>query len=87
MIGATVVGPRAGEALAELTLAVRRGLRATDLAGTIHPYPTWGDGPWNAAVADVRARLATRPARAALRAVVAARRVARPSRRRSRPEE
>lgn len=85
--GATVVGPRAGEALAELTLAVRRGLRATDLAGTTHPYPTWGDGPWNAAVADVRARLATRPARAALRAVVAARRRARPSRRRSRPEE
>lgn len=81
--GATVVGPRAGEVLAELTLAVRRGLRATDIAGTTHPYPTWGDGPWNAAVADVRARLATRPARALLRGVVVARRYIR----RPRPEE
>lgn len=74
VVGATVVGPRAGEVLAELTLAVRRGLRARDLAGTTHPYPTWGDGPWNAAIADVRAQLAAGPARAALRAVVALRR-------------
>ena len=57
--GATVVGPRAGETLAELTLAVRKGLSTTDLAGTIHPYPTYGDGPWNAAIADVRGRLAS----------------------------
>ena len=55
--GATVVGPRAGETLAELTLAVRKRLSTTDLAGTIHPYPTYGDGPWNAAIADVRERL------------------------------
>ncbi|WP_219418706.1 hypothetical protein [Pseudonocardia nigra] len=48
VVGATVVGPRAGETLAELTSAVRRGLRARDLAGVMHPYPTWGDGPWNA---------------------------------------
>ncbi|SHG28294.1 dihydrolipoyl dehydrogenase family protein [Geodermatophilus nigrescens] len=64
--GATVVGPRAGEALAELTLAVRKGLRTSDLAGTTHPYPTHGDGPWNAALDDVRSRLArARPATAA----------------------
>ena len=61
--GATVVGPRAGETLAELTLAVRKHLSTTDLAGTIHPYPTYGDGPWNAAVADVRDRLASPTAR------------------------
>ncbi len=61
--GATVVGPRAGEALGELTLAVRSGLRARDLAGTVHPYPTYANGPWDAAIADVRARLAARPAR------------------------
>ncbi len=57
--GATVVGPRAGETLAELTLAIRKGLSTTDLAGTIHPYPTYGDGPWNAAIAEVRGRLAS----------------------------
>lgn len=74
VIGATVVGPRAGEVLAELTLAVRRGLRARDLAGTTHPYPTWADGPWNAAIADVRARLDRPAARTVLRAAVAARR-------------
>ncbi len=61
--GATVVGPRAGETLAELTLAVRKNLSTSDLAGTIHPYPTYGDGPWNAAIEDVRGRLAARPVR------------------------
>ncbi len=61
--GATVVGPRAGETLAELTLAIRKHLRTTDLAGTIHPYPTYGDGPWNAAIADVRDTLASPMAR------------------------
>ena len=57
LVGATVVGPRAGETLAELTLAVRRGLTTGDIAGTTHPYPTYGDGPWNAAIADVKGRL------------------------------
>ncbi len=57
VVGATVVGPRAGETLAELTLAVRLGLRTRDVASTIHAYPTYADGPWNAAIDDVRARL------------------------------
>ena len=57
LVGATVVGPRAGETLAELTLAVRKGLTTGDIAGTTHPYPTYGDGPWNAAIADVKGRL------------------------------
>ncbi len=61
ILGATVVGPRAGETLGELAIAVRRGLRTRDLAGITHAYPTWNDGPWNAAVADVREQLA-RPA-------------------------
>ena len=59
ILGATVVGPRAGESLAELTLAVRRRLRTRDLAGTVHPYPTYADGPWNAAIADVQEGLAS----------------------------
>ncbi len=63
IVGATVVGPRAGESLAELTLAVHRHLTATELAGTIHPYPTYGDGPWGAAVDVVQGRLGTPAAR------------------------
>ena len=38
-------------------MAVKLGLRTRDLAGVIHPYPTFNDGPWNAALADVRAQL------------------------------
>lgn len=74
LVGATIVGPRAGEALAELTLAVRRGLRARDLAATMHPYPTFGDGAWQAAIDDVGVRLSSWPSAVAVRALVAARR-------------
>ena len=52
--GAVVVGPRAGEALAELTVATRLRLTAGALAGTIHAYPTYSDAGWNAVVADTR---------------------------------
>ena len=69
VVGATLVGPRAGESLAEVVLAVRHRLRTRDLAGSTHAYPTYGDGAWNAAIADVRAGL-RRPA--AARAVGAA---------------
>jgi pyruvate/2-oxoglutarate dehydrogenase complex dihydrolipoamide dehydrogenase (E3) component len=74
VVGGTLVGPRAGEVLAELTLAVTRGLRTRDLAGSMHAYPTYADGLWNAAIADVRARLAAPVAARAARAVLAARR-------------
>ncbi|MFC6259174.1 hypothetical protein ACFP5Z_19180, partial [Kocuria oceani] len=39
VLGGTVVGPRAGESIGELTLAVHRGLSTTDLAAVTHPYP------------------------------------------------
>ncbi|OMQ14256.1 hypothetical protein A7K94_0217910 [Modestobacter sp. VKM Ac-2676] len=58
LVGATVVGPRAGESLAELTLAIRHGMRASAVAGTTHAYPTYSDAVWNGAVATVRERLA-----------------------------
>lgn len=57
ILGGTIVGPRAGESLAELTLAVQKELTTSDIAGTTHPYPTYADGVWNAAVADVRDKL------------------------------
>ena len=70
VLGATVVGPRAGEALAELTLAVNQGLKTRDLAGSTHPYPTYGDGPWNATIADVQQRLGRGRTATAIRVAV-----------------
>ena len=72
--GATLVGPRAGEALAELTLAVTRGLSTSDLTGAVHPYPTYADPQWNAAIGDARARLARPAARVVIGALLLARR-------------
>lgn len=69
IVGATVVGPRAGETVGELLLAVRLGLRTRDLAGATHPYPTFNDGPWNAAIADVREQLDAPVARFAFRGI------------------
>ncbi len=74
VLGATVVGPRAGETLGELTLAIRHGLRTRDLAGTTHAYPTYSDGLWNAAIADVYTRLNRPGAARATRMLAALRR-------------
>lgn len=41
ILGATVIAPRAGEMLAELTLAMRHGIGLKKLFATIHPYPTY----------------------------------------------
>lgn len=48
--GASVVGPRAGEVLGELTTAIKAALPVTKLATTIHAYPTYADAAWNAEV-------------------------------------
>jgi len=56
-----VVGPRAGETLGELALAITRGLTTRDLAGVTHAYPTYNDGVWSAAISDVQSQL-ERPA-------------------------
>lgn len=74
IVGASIVGPRAGETLAELTLAIARGVTASELAGVIHPYPTWADGQWSAAIAEVQAGLAAPATRRAIRALAATRR-------------
>lgn len=57
LLGATVVSPRAGETIAELAAAIRRGAKVRDVASTVHPYPTYADGPWNASLAQLRADL------------------------------
>lgn len=43
VIGASVVAPHAGEIIHELTLAVQLRLRASDLANTLHAFPTWSE--------------------------------------------
>lgn len=73
VLGATVVGPRAGETLGELTLAITRGLTTRDLAGVTHAYPTYNDGAWNAAISDVQAQLERPSTQRALGALARAR--------------
>lgn len=57
VVGATIVGPRAGESLGEMSTAVSRGLTVSGLAGVIHAYPTYSDAAWNAAVRDAQSAL------------------------------
>lgn len=42
LVGATIVSKVAGETINELALAIERGLTVSDLASTIHVYPTFG---------------------------------------------
>ena len=45
VIGAGIVGPNAGDLIAEVALAIEMGADATDIGQTIHPHPTLvGDG-------------------------------------------
>jgi pyruvate/2-oxoglutarate dehydrogenase complex dihydrolipoamide dehydrogenase (E3) component len=43
LLGATIVAPHAGEMIHELALAVNLGLKADDIASTIHAFPTWSE--------------------------------------------
>ena len=61
LVGATLVGARAGDLIGELVLASRERLRAGDIAGTMHAYPGYSDAVWKPAIASVRERL-TAPA-------------------------
>jgi pyruvate/2-oxoglutarate dehydrogenase complex dihydrolipoamide dehydrogenase (E3) component len=49
ILGCTIVGPRAGEMLGEITLAMRAKIPLRKLAGLIHPYPTYNQAIRNAA--------------------------------------
>jgi pyruvate/2-oxoglutarate dehydrogenase complex dihydrolipoamide dehydrogenase (E3) component len=49
LLGATVVGPAAGESVAELAALIRRRGTAADLSQAIHAYPTYSEGPARAA--------------------------------------
>jgi pyruvate/2-oxoglutarate dehydrogenase complex dihydrolipoamide dehydrogenase (E3) component len=41
LLGAGIVAPHAGELIAEYALAIGHGMKAADVSGTIHPYPTF----------------------------------------------
>ncbi|OCP19369.1 MULTISPECIES: bifunctional TVP38/TMEM64 family protein/FAD-dependent oxidoreductase [unclassified Ensifer] len=43
ILGATIVGARAGEMLGEFTLAIQHSLGLKAILRTIHPYPGWTD--------------------------------------------
>ncbi len=43
ILGATIVGRHAGELILPWVLAVQKGLKASDMAGMIAPYPTLGE--------------------------------------------
>lgn len=44
VLGATIVGHRAGDSIAELAMAMHHKLKVSDIASTIHPYPTYSTG-------------------------------------------
>jgi len=54
LLGATVVNARAGETITELIVAMKHGLKVSDLAGAIHAYPTY-----STAVQQLTADIAT----------------------------
>ncbi|HEY0448576.1 dihydrolipoyl dehydrogenase family protein [Actinophytocola sp.] len=75
VLGATIVAPRAGEMIAELTAVIARRGRLRDLASVVHAYPTWGGAVWQAAVAEADAALRTPRMRRVVRALLALRRM------------
>lgn len=74
VLGATVVAPRAGEMIGELTvLAATRG-KLRDLASVVHPYPAWTDSVWSAAVAEAEGALRAPLTRLLIKALLRVRR-------------
>eukprot|EP00439_Symbiodinium_sp_Y106_P072393 s1683_g13.t1 len=57
ILGATIVGPNAGDHISEVTLCMQHDITADELAGTIHPYPTAAEVVRQAAQAYVRSRI------------------------------
>ncbi len=43
LLGASILSPRAGEMIHELTLAIQYGMTAADITNTVHAFPTWSE--------------------------------------------
>ena len=60
ILGVNIVGPHAGELLAEYVLAMKHGIGLNKILGTIHSYPTLAEankyvaGEWKRAHAPQR---------------------------------
>jgi hypothetical protein len=57
ILGATIVAHDAGNLLQPLVLAMKHGLKLSDVADTVFPYPTMVEGVKRAADAYQRGRL------------------------------
>jgi pyruvate/2-oxoglutarate dehydrogenase complex dihydrolipoamide dehydrogenase (E3) component len=76
LLGATLVGPAAGESIAELAALIRQRGTVADLSQAIHAYPTYSEGParaaeqwWTHRYLTPRGRRLLRPLLATLRAI------------------
>lgn len=59
LVGATVAGEAAGEAINEMTARVKSGDKLGEIGLMIRPYPTFGEGPARAALEELRAKYFT----------------------------
>jgi pyruvate/2-oxoglutarate dehydrogenase complex dihydrolipoamide dehydrogenase (E3) component len=57
VLGATIVGERAGELIAEFVTAMKHGIGLKKILGTIHVYPTFAEANKYAAGAWRRAHV------------------------------
>ena len=64
VVGAAAVGPHAGELIAAAALAIETGCEAEDLAGTVHPHPTFAETLARAAEAALGSSTELPPRRA-----------------------
>jgi len=73
IVGATIVGPRAGEGIGEVAAWMAGGAKLDRITRTTHAYPTWNADLADASLEELRAGLAR--LRPVIRAVVLARRL------------
>lgn len=57
LLGAAAVSPHAGEFIHEYVLAIAKGMKASDLAGVIHIYPTFAEINRRVAEQELKAKL------------------------------
>ena len=60
LVGGHVLAPSAGTMIVEVALAMRHGLRVSDLSSLVHPYPTMSEGIRRTADMYYRAKLTER---------------------------